>query len=220
MRKGQKHRFKGRSGSKCSVRSWCQLHPFERGKCLLVNSRSSSSATLGSWWLELHQIGTEPEAVCVSVFVLLGLLDLSLFLGELLQLLLVLGGSLHLGLGLLLVLLDQLVLLAVLFTHGLQLERHSGGVDKLGAFHEHGEVVTGEGMHLLVEVGVAQCLNELEDNSRGLKPQELLLNGLVRFLQHSELLVGWILENVLDELVENVEASNDLGFIVTREDPV
>jgi len=175
---------------------------------------------LSSWWLKLHHVGTELDIVGLACLILLGLLDLSLLLGELLELLLVLGVGLHLGLVLLSVLLDELLLLAVLLTHVLHLEWHGCGVDQLGAFHEHGEVVTGEGMDLIVEEGVAQGLHQLDDNSSRFQSQELRLNGLIRFLQDSELLVSWILENILNELVKNVEASNDLGFIIVLENVV
>jgi len=175
---------------------------------------------LSSWWLKLHHVGAKLEVIGLSCLILLCLLDLSLLLGELLELLLVLGVGLHLGLVLFSVLLDELLLLAVLLAHVLQLDRHGGGIDPLGTFHEHGEVVAGEGVDLIVEAGVAQGLHQLDDDSSRFQSQKLRLDGLIRFLQHSELLISWILENILNELVKNVEASNDLGFIIVLENVV
>lgn len=110
---------------------------------------------MGSWWLKLHQVSTEFDAVGLTVFVLLGLLDLSLLLGEILQLLLVLLISLHLGLVLHSVLLDQLLLGFLFLAHVFLLERHGLAFDDLGTLHEDGVVVTGESVLLLIDLDVA-----------------------------------------------------------------
>jgi len=83
----------------------------------LINSRSASSALARGWWLELDHGGSECERIASLVSVLDSLCNLSVLVRELFQLLLVRSVSLHLSFVLLLVLPDQLMLLALRLTH-------------------------------------------------------------------------------------------------------
>jgi len=198
---------------KCSVHSIGNFHhPYDT--TFLINPRCSSSTTLLGWWLKLDHIGSEFNVIALGITVLFGLLHLSLLLGQLFQLFFVHGISLHLSLVLLLVLLDELLFGLLLFTHVEHLEFHCLGIDNLRAFHEDCEVVTSKGMHLLIKVGITQSLNQLNDNSRWLQSKKLLLDGLVCLLQDPELLVSWILENIRNKLVENIQTSNYFLIII------
>lgn len=179
---------------KTNPQSVHSLQP-DSGTHVLINSRCSSSATLLGWWLKLHHVGAELEVVAAGVLVLLGLLDLALLLGDLLEGLLVLSLLAHLGLVLLLVLADELGLLALFLAHVVHLQLGHGVVDQGGTLHEDIEVVSGEGMDLIIKTRVAKSLNQLDDDAGWLQRQKLALDGLIRFLQNSELLISWVLQD-------------------------
>jgi len=186
----------------------------------LNNSRCSSSFSLLRWWLELDHVRTELQVVTLRIFVLFILLDLPVFHGKFLHLLFVFGLCAHFGLVLLLVLLDHFLLGTFLRSHSLHLNSHDCLIDESGPFHQNIEVVAGKCVDLVIHERVTECFDQLDNDSGWLQRQQLLLNGFVGFLENSELVLGWIFQNILNELQKDTKAIDDLGIFIAAQDVI
>lgn len=176
------------------------------------------------WWgLEGNYVGSELELVGVTGLdflladlfpvVLLGLLELlhvlvlfPFFLLELPALRLVL----------LLFLLVFVVACLLLRTQVLVLDRAVlSGDDCLGA-HEHLEVVAYEGIHVVVQIHVAEGQDQVvHAASHG---QQLLLDGFVGLFQDSELLLVGAVHDVIRQLEQDVKGLDDGLLVVLSHD--